>query len=207
MGEAEGGPSTNHSHLPRASGQLPNISLPPSFPLRFSSSLWLLPHFSFLLLLLSAFLGWIRLLVLKTLGAQHSLPATSIPLEPDHPFHLFFLTWRTSCQTILVNPCFWAFDDYRKGLVSFFLSPWPQLDCFGTPADCHTPGANGKIIIKDTRHCIVVFMLGRHRSRYEISPRLISTLWNCFDDPSRFATPPPITTHIFRTPTNFDFYF
>lgn len=123
VGEAEGGPSTNHSHLPRASGQLPNISLPPSFPLRFSSSLWLLPHFSFLLLLLSAFLGWIRLLVLKTLGAQHSLPATSIPLEPDHPFHLFFLTWRTSCQTILVNPCFWAFDDYRKGPVSFFFLP------------------------------------------------------------------------------------
>lgn len=46
VGEAEGGPSTNHSHLPRASGQLPNISSP-SFHLPFSSSLWLLSHLSF----------------------------------------------------------------------------------------------------------------------------------------------------------------
>lgn len=144
----------------------------------------------FLLLLLSAFLGWIRLSVRveDTLRAQHSVPATSIPLDPDHPFRLSFLTWRTSCLTILVNSCSWAFDDHRKGFVFFFFS-LPQLDCFGTPADCHTPGANGEIIIKDTRHCIVVFMLGKHRSRYEISPRLISTLWDCFDDPSHFATP------------------
>ncbi|KAJ5375199.1 hypothetical protein N7517_007205, partial [Penicillium concentricum] len=67
----EGGPSTNHSHLPRASGQLPNISSP-SFPLPFSSSLDFFLTSLFLLLLISAFLGVKR----------HSRSATLTHFQP-----------------------------------------------------------------------------------------------------------------------------
>ncbi|KAI3254516.1 hypothetical protein CBS147309_7942 [Penicillium roqueforti] len=62
--------------------------------------------------------------------------ATSIPLDPDHPFHLYFS-----------------------------LDALSRLDCFGTPADCHTTRTNGEIIIKDPRHCTVVLGFGKHQSR------------------------------------------
>lgn len=123
VGEAEGGPSTNHSHLPRASGQLPNISSP-SFHLPFSSSLWLLSHVSFFFLLwLSAFLGWIRLSVSVEWHSRertHFQPPWSLRTRIILSIFYFSLE-RTLCQTILVNsPWFWAFDDHRKRTCPIF---------------------------------------------------------------------------------------
>ncbi|KAF9241986.1 hypothetical protein DTO013E5_6787 [Penicillium roqueforti] len=93
-----------------------------------SSPLLILPLTSSSLLFFSSF----AFCILRV----NSTFATSIPLDPDHPFHLYFS-----------------------------LDALSRLDCFGTPADCHTTRTNGEIIIKDPRHCTVVLGFGKHQSR------------------------------------------
>lgn len=92
----------------------------------------------------------------------NSLPATSIPLDPDHPFHLLFLTWRTLCArpSLWIRRVFEPLTTIEKGL--FFFSFFFQLNsiALGTPADCYTPRANGEIIIKDPQHCTVSESIG-----------------------------------------------